>query len=237
MISSLFKSASILLAIVVMACNNGTAGSDNLSVLEFQKQLKAASDAQLLDVRTPEEFKGGHLEHALNYDWNGSDFDAQMNTLDKNKPTFVYCLSGGRSGAAASYMREHGFKKVYEMQGGMMSWRAQNLAEVIDLATEKKAGMSKADFEKEVAMNEKVLVDVYAEWCMPCKKMAPFLEEIAKERSDVKVMRINADEHMNLCKELGIEGLPVVMYYVNGKSVWRKDGFQSKQDLLNGLKQ
>lgn len=236
MISQVLKSASIVFAFFLMACNSGTAGPDNLSAVDFQKQLKATSNPQLVDVRTPEEFAGGHLEHALNYDWNGNDFDAQMNKLDKTQPAFVYCLSGGRSGAAASYMREHGFKKVYEMQGGMMSWRSQNLPEVTDVATEKKAGMSKAEFETELMKHEKVLVDVYAEWCIPCKKMAPFLEEISKERSDVTVMRINADEHMNLCKELGIDALPVVMYFSNGKLSWRKDGFQSKQDLLNGIK-
>jgi thioredoxin len=238
-IKNLFRASALLMALFFSACNSGQAGNkenENLSVVDFQKQIKASGNSNIVDVRTPEEYKGGHLEHAQNIDWNGSSFESDIEKLDKNKVAFLYCLSGGRSAAAAAYMREHGFKKVYEMQGGMMAWRSQNLPEVIDLKTEKKPGMNKSDFDKETASNNKVLVDFYAEWCMPCKKMQPFLEEIAKERTEVKVLRINADENMDLCKELGIEALPVVLYYAGGKLMWRKDGFQSKEVLIQNLK-
>jgi thioredoxin-like negative regulator of GroEL len=65
--------------------------------------------------------------------------------------------------------------------------------------------------------------------------MKPSLEEIATEKTDVKVIRINADENMELCKQLNVTALPVLMYYNTQKLSWRKDGFQSKEELLKGL--
>jgi thioredoxin len=238
-IMNLFKASILLLTILLSACNNGQAGNkenQNLSASEFQKQIKAAASSNIIDVRTPEEYVGGHIEHSQNINWNGDHFEAEIEKLDKNTPAFVYCLGGGRSASAASFMREHGFKKVYELQGGMMSWRSKNLAEVIDLTTEKKPGMSKADFEKQLSVSNKVLVDVYAEWCVPCKKMKPSLDAISAERTDVKLLSINADDNMNLCKELGIESLPVLIYFEKGKQVWRKDGYQTKEDILKDIK-
>lgn len=80
--------------------------------------MKELSNASILDVRTPSEFSKGHLINALNYDWNGNEFDKQIAPLDKSKPVFVYCLSGGRSSSAANKMRSSGFTQVYEMDGG-----------------------------------------------------------------------------------------------------------------------
>jgi len=84
-------------------------------------------DAAIIDVRTPQEFSDGHLIHATNMDWNGDRFEAQVSTLDKSKPVFVYCYSGGRSAAAAKKMRANGFTEVYELAGGFSKWRDAKL--------------------------------------------------------------------------------------------------------------
>ncbi|MEA5259518.1 rhodanese-like domain-containing protein [Arcicella aquatica] len=63
----------------------------------------------IIDVRTSDKFSKGHLQKAKNVDWNNKDFDKQVTLLDKSKPVFVYCLSGGRSSSAANQMRR--FKK------------------------------------------------------------------------------------------------------------------------------
>lgn len=82
------------------------------------------------------------MENALNYDWNGSEFDKQMALLDKSKPVFVHCLSGGRSSSAASNMRSEGFKEVYELSGGIIKCRGANLPETTD-TTVTSNGMNK----------------------------------------------------------------------------------------------
>jgi thioredoxin 1 len=123
--------------------------------------------ATVVDVRTPEEFTKGHLQNALNYNWNGSEFQKQVSTLDKSKPVFVYCLSGGRSSAAANQMRSDEFKKVYELSGGIMKWRAVNLPETTT-NTIASTGMSKQQFDTLLNSDKLVLIDFYADLCAPC---------------------------------------------------------------------
>jgi rhodanese-related sulfurtransferase len=82
---------------------------------------KANSDFVIIDVRTEDEFKSGHVEKARNIDFYGKDFETKLNALDKNKTYAIYCRSGNRSGQALSMMEKLGFKKVYNF-GGIVEW-------------------------------------------------------------------------------------------------------------------
>lgn len=222
-------------AALLNSCTNGQTSSTNLSAIEFSEKIKAIPTAPVVDVRTPEEFAKGHLVNAKNIDWNGNDFEGQISKLDKTKPVFVYCLSGGRSSSAASKMRADGFKEVYELSGGIMKWRGSNLPETTETAVET-AGMSKQQYEELLNTDKLVLIDFYADWCAPCKKMKPYLEEISKEMADkVIVIRINADDNQALCKELNIDALPVLRLYKNKMEVWENQGFIQKADVVKHL--
>ena len=84
------------------------ATAQTIDVNGFEKGL--STDVQLLDVRTMEEFKEGHLKGAMLADWKEKEeFARRVASLDKKKPVFVYCLSGGRSAAALAYLEENGF--------------------------------------------------------------------------------------------------------------------------------
>jgi thioredoxin len=217
------------------SCTEGQAQSSktDLAAAEFATKIKELPGAPVVDVRTPEEFGKGHLENAKNINWNGDDFQTQISTLDKSKPVFVYCLSGGRSGAAAKQMRADGFKQVYELNGGIMKWRSANLPETTNA---KSAGMSKAQFDAMITSDKIVLIDFYADWCGPCKKMKPYLEEIAADMKDkVVVIRINADDNQALCKELKIDALPVLQVYKAGKLSWNNSGFIAKEEVVKQL--
>jgi len=98
-----------------------------LTVTEFNEQIRSNPKAIVIDVRTPIEFSQGHLVNAKNVDWNGTDFENQIATVDKSQPVYVYCKSGTRSAAAAKRMRDLGFKEVYELEGGILKWQASNL--------------------------------------------------------------------------------------------------------------
>jgi rhodanese-related sulfurtransferase len=82
---------------------------------------------KLLDIRTPEEFMAGHLKNAINIDYYASDFQNQLNKLDKAQTYLVYCRSGNRSSTAIQMMKTLGFKRVYELEGGINSWGASDL--------------------------------------------------------------------------------------------------------------
>jgi thioredoxin len=230
--------AIALLAILFNSCGSGQTNSTtktNLSAIEFAEKLKEMSTATIIDVRTPDEFSKGHLANALNYDWNENEFDKQIAPLDKSKPVFIYCLSGGRSSSAASKMRSEGFKTVYELDGGIMKWRGANLPETTG-NTVMSNGMSREEFDALLNSDKLVLIDFYAEWCAPCKKMKPYLDEISKDMADkVVIIRINADDNQALCKELKIDELPVLQLYKNKVLTWTNTGFMNKADIVKKL--
>ena len=217
------------------SCTNGQTQSTNLPATEFAERIKVLSTAPIIDVRTPEEFSKGHLQNAKNIDWNGNDFDKQIAALDKSQPVFVYCLSGGRSSSAASKMRTDGFKEVYELNGGIMKWRAANLPETTNNTTTS-TGMSKLQFVALLISDKLVLIDFYADWCAPCKKMKPYLDEISKDMvNKVVVIRINADDNQALCKELKIDALPVLQLYKNKALTWTNTGYIDKARVVKQL--
>lgn len=208
-----------------------------LTPAEFSEKSKASPSSPLIDVRSPQEFSSGHIANSVNYNWNGGEFDKQITSIDKNKAVFVYCLSGARSGAAAQHMRGLGFKTVYELDGGMMKWRAANMPVTTENNIAPKTGMTMEQFNKLVNSPKIVLIDFYADWCAPCKKMKPYLDEISIEMKDkVTVVRINADENPELCKKLGIDGLPVLQVYKANKLTWTYKGYIEKEKVVTHLK-
>lgn len=225
-------------AVLLNSCSTGQSQSTktNLSANEFADKIKATNAAAIIDVRTPDEFSKGHLQNAQNIDIRSNDFEPQIEMLDKTKPVFVYCLSGGRSSSAASEMRAKGFKEVYELDGGIMKWRGANLPETTENTVVQSAGMSKQQFEAMLNSDKVVLVDFYADWCAPCQKMKPYLEEITTQMSNkVMVIRINADDNQELCEELQINALPVLQVYKKQSLTWTNVGFIEKADVVKQL--
>jgi rhodanese-related sulfurtransferase len=109
-----------LLSFLLNSCMGQT--SKNIKTIppkEFITKINSTKNAQIVDVRSPEEFSKQHLEKAKNINWNGGSFESQIQLLDKKAPVFVYCQAGGRSSKAVSKMNELGFTEIYEMQGGM----------------------------------------------------------------------------------------------------------------------
>lgn len=235
------KYLSILLvtvAFIFSSCTNGQSSQSNPSVsaVEFSKKITELPGAPIIDVRTPGEFSQGHLKNAINYDISSGEFENQIASLDKLKPVLVYCMSGSRSTSAVRYMQSNGFKEVYELNGGMMKWRAANLPETTD-KTVASTGMSKQQVDNLLITDKLVLIDYYADWCAPCKKMKPYLDEISRDMADkVEVIRINADENKNLCKELKIDALPVLQLYKNKSLIWTNTGFIEKEAVIKQLK-
>lgn len=89
---------------------------------DFSKKMQEKKDHLLVDVRTPSEYSAGTINNAVNIDWNNSNFETEISKLDKNKPIFIFCQKGGRSGKALKKMKGLGFQEVYDLQGGYGGW-------------------------------------------------------------------------------------------------------------------
>ena len=122
---NLLKPVFIALAaiIAIIACEQRkSVNSPVLTPSEFEKTSSKTADAVIIDVCSPAEFNRAHLKNAVNINFNGPDFEGHISQLEKNKPYFVYCYVGQRSANAAKLMREMGFTKVYELEGGLKRW-------------------------------------------------------------------------------------------------------------------
>ena len=233
----MYKSIIIaLFALVMTSCSKAqnTESTSALSATAFSEKLKKTPNAQVVDVRTLNEYKKGHLQNAVNIDWNADDFAEKAATLDSAKPVFVYCLSGPRSAAAAEKLKEMGYKEIYEMKRGMMEWRSKNLPELKSAAATQ--GMSLQQYNEELKSDRLVLVDFYADWCAPCKKMEPYLSKIAAEMPEkVKIVRVNADDNTELCKAMNVSALPVLKLYRNNEIIWESLGFVEEAEVRKQL--
>ncbi len=118
----------LFVAVMMVSCSNGQTKKEgtiaqNVNVEEFTKHIEGA---QIVDVRTPDEWNQGIIDGAVMNNIYDADFEAKLGKLDKEKPVAVYCKVGGRSGQAMAKMQELGFKEVYNLKGGMDAWKGAN---------------------------------------------------------------------------------------------------------------
>jgi thioredoxin len=225
-----FRSILLLfIAFAALTCNGQTSKKiESLAPEAFAKKIKETPNAQILDVRTPEEFASEHIDKAVNINWLADDFVTNTKKLDLSKPVFVYCKSGARSAKAAVKLEELGFKKIYQLEGGILKWNSAGLSKPDD----KIIGMCSQEYAELLNTDKKVLIDFYAEWCAPCKIMTPYLLKMQKDLADkVVIIRLNADENKTLMKEMKIDELPTLLLYENKEIKWKHSGFISEEDL------
>lgn len=117
----------LVLFTLIISCTQSHSQSEVLEVKTFNSKLLTTQDKIILDVRTSEEYSQGHLDQAVQIDYYKDDFKEQLKKFDKAKPVFVYCAAGSRSGRAAEILVDLGFKKVYDLDGGMRAWKGASM--------------------------------------------------------------------------------------------------------------
>ena len=94
--------------------------------------------------------------------------------------------------------------------------------------------ITKENFESEVLGSEKpVLLDFWASWCGPCRALSPVIDEIAQERSDIKVIKADVDENRELARKFRVMSVPTLLVIKNGETVARSLGVQSKEKIMS----
>lgn len=93
--------------------------------------------------------------------------------------------------------------------------------------------LTKDNFEQEVLQCDKtVLVDFWADWCGPCKMLSPVIDEIANEREDIKVGKVNVDDQMELARSFRVMSIPTLVVFKDGKAVSTEVGVRPKEAIL-----
>lgn len=198
----------------------------------FQDSIQTRQ-VQLLDVRTSNEYNQGHIAGALQADWNNFDqFKERVASLDKQKPLYIYCLAGSRSAAAQDWLTKEGFQTVINLRGGINSWKLEDLPLEGKKEVEQ---LSMNEFMASLPADKTVLVDIGAEWCPPCKKMNPILDELSAE--GYSVIRVDGGSQTQLAKELGAAVFPTFISFRNGKEIKRSTGACSKEALKKLLEE
>ena len=132
MVLLMFLLVVALVAPVVLAQEKSTKAAaeksvpakiQNVKPEQFDAMRKADTNATVvLDVRTKKEYREGHIPGSVMIDFNADDFEQQVAKLDKEKTYLVHCAAGGRSARACKKMEQLGFKKLYNLEGGMGAW-------------------------------------------------------------------------------------------------------------------
>ena len=93
--------------------------------------------------------------------------------------------------------------------------------------------INKGNFQAEVMESDKlVLLDFWAPWCGPCRRVVPIVEEIAEENPDIKVGKVNVDEEVELAEKFGVMSIPMLVVLKNGEVVNQAVGMRPKHQIL-----
>ncbi len=115
----------VLLSVFFVSCQQNVKGVTSITVADLQTEIAKNKDIQLLDVRTPKEWKQGVIKGAIKVNVLDANFSADADKiLSKGKPVYVYCRSGRRSLKASKILAEKGYQ-VYNIIGGYKAWRAK----------------------------------------------------------------------------------------------------------------
>lgn len=222
---------SLLFFISLISCSSN-AQQTNVPVAEFDKAIHE-KNIQLLDVRTGEEYKTGHLKNSLQANWNDeAEFKKRIASLDKNIPVYTYCLSGIRSAAATEWLNANGYK-AFNMQGGINKWKAAG-KELEQAAPVKQLTMQ--EYLQQIPSDKTVLVDFGAPWCPPCKKMDVVLKELQQTHGNTfTLVKIDGGINSNLVKELNVEEFPTFFIYKQGKQTWKAQGVLTASEIISQL--
>jgi rhodanese-related sulfurtransferase len=119
----------VLIAFTVLnySCKEKEVTTSQIEVIspEEMQEISQIEGVQLVDVRTPEEYEEGYIEGFQNIDFFSDTFTQEIEKLDKSKPVIVYCKSGRRSADCAKQLKEKGFVKIYDLDGGIVKWELE----------------------------------------------------------------------------------------------------------------
>ena len=210
----------------------------NIDIIKFH-EIASASNITILDVRTSQERANGYINNSTHIDFYDDSFIDKVNLLNKENPIYIYCKVGGRSAKVSEKISELGFKDVYNLEGGFITWAGHNLPFEFNLENKSenlKQGFTKADIDSILSLNTKTLIYISTKWCAPCREMNPIVERLKRELPNhLQIINIDLDHNFFVKEMYNISSIPLFVLYENNKEVWRKNGIIAYSDIAEKL--
>lgn len=204
--------------------------SNTISLDLYYSKIQNEKNPQIIDARGPEEFALNHINGAVNFNLESKDYAQQIAKLDKTRPVFTYSIGAGRSVWLADDLLKKGFKEAYSLEGGIANWIGNGKPFYVN----SKSKLTLNQYNKIIADNNTVLVDIGSKYCAPCKKVKPVLETIKAEYGEkVKIVEIELEESPQVIADLKtVKVFPTLILYQNGQIIFKKEGFSDlKKDV------
>jgi rhodanese-related sulfurtransferase len=219
----------------ISCSNKNTLVFEKKDILSLDKVLND-TDIIILDVRTSKEINAGYIPNSTFIDYYDKNFENKINLIDRSKKIFTLCKSGGRSFKAAEILSKNGFRNVYNLEGGFMRWKANNMSYDINIVNNDSSNsdqISEKSLDSLIENNTNTLIYISTKWCSPCKKMEPIIDKFVDDNGSLKVIKIDLDANTYAQEKFDVKSLPALVLYENNSVVWHKNGIIAYDDLIS----
>lgn len=232
------KRGLIVTAIILFFLHSGFSQTVvNVNATKFNELLQSGRGVTL-DVRTPQEYSRGHIANSTLIELSDKELVKKLSLLQKDKPVYLYCLSGSRSRVLANYMIKNGFSQVYNLQQGLIDWQRNKfpLQQSAAVTASKSKTFTATDFKAILNTSQLVFIDFYAVWCAPCRTMSPVVDQLSdKFKQKVKIEKIDIEANRELAQSLDVQSIPGFILFKNGQKIWTGKGVMSYDELAKIL--
>ncbi|MCV9933280.1 thioredoxin domain-containing protein [Flavobacterium sp. LS1R47] len=229
--SKLKNSLTALVLLFTIAGFAQDKSSNIVSLDEFYSKIKSQKNPQIIDARGADEFALNHINGAVNFNLQSENYGKYVAALDKSKPVFIYSIGAGRSVALEKELLKNGFAAAYSLEGGIANWIGNGKP----FYTNSKSKLSLTEYNKIVAENNSVLVDIGSKYCGACKKVKPILETIKAQYGEkLKIVEIELEDSPQIIADLkNINIFPTLILYQKGEIIFKKEGINNLKNEVD----
>ncbi|MGR3809893.1 rhodanese-like domain-containing protein [Jiulongibacter sp. NS-SX5] len=208
-----------------------------LSADLFQNALRSNPDAVILDVRSGQEFERAHIKGARQIDFDSKSFlDEVLGLHLKTEQLYLYDFTGEKAKNAAVYLKDLGYQHVFYLNGGLAEWTASSKPYISSESTVSPiAAYTLADLDLIFKRNRNVVLFLTAPWCKYCKIMRPRLLRSTGSKQQIKLIEIDGSRDLAIAEHFQLTETPTILYFQNGKQVWKSSGEISEIKLQEAL--
>jgi thioredoxin 1 len=225
------------LFLICLTLNAVAQDIQSLDAETFSFAISNTPSAQLVDLRGTKPFEIGHIKKAISIDYESDEFQALIESkTNKVNPIFIYDQTGKAGKNACLFLKEIGFREVYFLEGGFTHWTSSSKPYVSSKRSQTAiASFTKNDVLKIVSTNDKVLLFLQEPNCKACKIMEPIIIRNTGVVLEIKMLKIDASKELTITEFFNAKDSPTMIYFKNGKQVWKHSGEISENDLQTVL--